>query len=175
MEALVSNSKQIKLRKANHALFLYASLTQVDYRPEKIDTKALRDGAFVELINLSPLDGMILTVNQVDIENETGFGAVLSLSVRHWINDVASTQLYKFLTSTRYLEPIAHVGSASADLFVLPWEALQNGESVTRALRAGVHSLSGGKAKKRMHSVCFQFSPHLIVKDYNHALLLYIS
>jgi len=119
---------------------------KVDYCPEKIDTKALRDGAFIELINLSPIDGMVLTLDNVEVENVVGLGDVLSLAVRRWIEDVASTQMYKFLTSTRYLEPIAHVGIASADVFVLPWEALQNGESFTKALRAGFKSLSDAVA-----------------------------
>lgn len=119
---------------------------KVDYRPEKIDTRALRDGAFIELINLSPLDGMILTLDGVGEENVVGFGDVLSLAIRQWIADVASTQMYKFLTSTRYLEPFANVGGASADLIVLPWEAVRNGESLSRALRAAVDSFSGAVA-----------------------------
>lgn len=115
---------------------------KVDYNPERIDTTALRNGAIVELVNLSPLDGMILTLKDVSIANEVGVGAVLGKLVRSWIQDICSTQLIKFLGSSRPLEPITTIGSGALDLVVLPWEAIQNGDSMKRALRAGVSSFS---------------------------------
>jgi len=115
---------------------------KVDYRPERIDTKALRDGAFVELINLSPLDGMILTLQQVQLDYIEGFGSVLSLTIRRWIEDICATQMFKFLTNARPFEPLSHVGGSAADLIVLPWEAVKNGESIRAALRTGASSFS---------------------------------
>jgi autophagy-related protein 2 len=115
---------------------------KVDYRPQKLDTSALRNGAIVELINLSPLDGMVLTLQAVNIKNEVGFGTAMYLVVRRWIEDICSTQLHKFVTKSRAFEPISEVGGAATDIFVLPWEAFQNGESVTKALRAGAKSFS---------------------------------
>jgi autophagy-related protein 2 len=115
---------------------------KVDYRPQKLDTTALRNGAVVELINLSPLDGMILTLKAVNIKNEVGFGTTMSLVVRRWVEDICSTQLHKFVTKSRAFEPISEVGGAATDIFVLPWEAFQNGESMTKAIKAGAKSFS---------------------------------
>lgn len=115
---------------------------KVDYRPEKIDTDALRNGAIVELVNLTPIDSMVLTLKQVDLSDVDGFGSVLSAVTRQWIDDVCSTQLLKFLTNARPLEPLKTVSQGAGDLIVLPWEAIQNGEDVKRALRAGVKSFS---------------------------------
>lgn len=119
---------------------------KVDYKPEKIDTAALRDGAFVELINLSPLDDMVLTLHEVLIENEVGFGPVVAILLRRWVQDICATQLVKFLSNSRPLEPITHVGGGAFDLVVLPWEALQNGESIRRGLRAGATSFAAAVA-----------------------------
>lgn len=115
---------------------------KVDYRPEKLDTRALRDGSLVELINLSPIDGMVLTLQQVDATNVVGFGEVIKIACRNWIKDICSTQIFKFVTNSRPLEPLTSVGSGASDLIVLPWEALRNGEDVQKALRAGVVSFS---------------------------------
>ena len=115
---------------------------KVDYRPQKLDTSALRNGAVVELINLSPLDGMVLTLKSVNIENEVGFGAAMSLVVRRWVEDICATQLHKFVTKSRPFEPITEVGSAVTDIVVLPWEAFRNQESITKALKAGAKSFS---------------------------------
>jgi Autophagy-related protein C terminal domain len=110
---------------------------KVDYRPEKLDAAAIYNGALVELINLSPIDGLVLTLQQVRGEDQVGFGAVATAIVSHWLQDVCATQLHKFVTSARAVDPFANVGSAAVDMVVLPWEAIQNGESIRRALRAG--------------------------------------
>jgi autophagy-related protein 2 len=115
---------------------------KIDYTPQRVDTKALRDGAIVELINLSPLEGMILTLELVMVENVAGLGDALGIVIRRWISHICETQLYKFLTSTRALEPVTSVGGGVADMVILPWEAFQNGESIKKALRSGVSSLS---------------------------------
>lgn len=115
---------------------------KVDYRPEKIDTQALRNGAVVELVNLTPIDNMVLTLGQVDLTDVVGYGEILSLAAGQWVEDVCSTQLLKFVTNSRPLEPFNTVGKGAGDLVVLPWEAMQNGESVKKAFRAGVKSFS---------------------------------
>lgn len=115
---------------------------KIDYSPQKINTGALRDGAIVELINLSPLEAMVLTLKRVEVENVVGFGAVISILVRNWIAHVCETQLIKFLTNTRALEPMSNVGGGAADMVILPWEAFQNGESIQKALRSGVVSFA---------------------------------
>ena len=115
---------------------------KIDYVPQRIDTKALKDGAFVELINLSPLEGLVLNLQKVKIEDVVGFGAVLSILVRSWISDICATQIVKFVTNARPFAPFTNVAGGAADLVVLPWEALKNGERVQKAIRAGVESFA---------------------------------
>lgn len=115
---------------------------KVDYTPQKVNSQALRDGSLVELVNLSPLDGMILTLQPVTVTNEIGFGSVLSIVVSRWVEDICATQLLKFLTNSRPLEPITKVSGAAVDMVILPWDAFQNGESIQKALRAGATSFS---------------------------------
>jgi hypothetical protein len=116
---------------------------KVWYTPIKIDLVALRDGSFVELINLSPLDGMVITLQQVNVEGEVGMGSVAGVLFRSWVQDICATQLHKFLTNARPFEPFANVGSGFLDLVVLPYEAFRNGESIRRAMRSGISSLAG--------------------------------
>lgn len=115
---------------------------KVDYVPQKLDTNALRNGAVVELINLIPLDGMILWLQSVRVKNVVGFGAAMSIVVGEWVDYIVSTQLHKFITKSRPFEPISEIGGAAKDLVVLPWEAFQNGESVKKALKASAKTFS---------------------------------
>lgn len=144
------DSKDVSLPKGLHAvpppkvrLFRFKPFRlKVDYKPEKMDRKALRDGQIVELINLSPLHGMVLTLQQVEVEDCIGFGEVMSVLVRSWIGDICSTQIIKFLTNARPFEPISNIGGGVADMVVLPWEAFQNGDSIQRSLRSGAKSFA---------------------------------
>lgn len=115
---------------------------KADYKPIKLNSRALRDGSVVELVNLSPIDGMVLTIKQVEVENEVGFGSAMSIFVGQWVRYICATQLYKFVTNMRPLEPITNVSGTAVDMVVLPWEAFQNGESIQKALRSGAKSLS---------------------------------
>ena len=116
---------------------------KVDYCPKEIDIAALREGSFVELINLSPIDSMVITLQQVAVEKVIGIGEVFGGLFGSWISEICATQLHKFLTNARPFEPFANVSSGVADLVVLPYEAFRNGEDVRRAMRSGITSLAG--------------------------------
>jgi len=144
------NSKEAKLPKGFHAvpplkvrLFRFKPFRlKVDYKPEKVNHQALRDGQIVELINFSPLHGMVLTLQQVEVLDSIGFGEVVSVLTKSWIGDICSTQITKFLTNARPFEPITTIAGGVTDMVVLPWEAIQNGDSLRRSLRSGAKSFA---------------------------------
>ena len=116
---------------------------KIDYIPKKIDFAALREGSFVELVNLNPIDGMVITLRNVNVDNMVGIGSSLGCVARGWIQDICATQLHKFLTHARPFEPFVNIGGGMCDVVVLPYEAFKNGESVSKALRSGVSNLAG--------------------------------
>ena len=123
---------------------------KIDYSPQKIDTTALKNGSVVELINLSPLDAMVLLLHQVEIEDSLGFGEAMGSLVSHWLGDICATQMHKFLTNARPFEPFTNVGGGVSDLLVLPWDAYKSGESVSRALKSSISSLVGTVAHETL-------------------------
>jgi Autophagy-related protein C terminal domain len=115
---------------------------KANYVPQKVNSQALRDGSLVELVNLTPIDSMILTLQEVVVRNEIGFSAVMSIVISRWVQDICATQITKFLTNARAFEPITQVSGAAVDMIVVPWDAFKNGQSVQKALRAGTNSFS---------------------------------
>jgi hypothetical protein len=57
---------------------------KVDYKPFTVDTSALKDGSYIELLNLLPLEDMILRLAGVELRNLTGWGSVLSELTCAW-------------------------------------------------------------------------------------------
>jgi len=115
---------------------------KVDYLPQKLDIDALREGSFVELVNVSPIDGMVITLSLAKVENLLGFGPVGGGLVGKWVQEIVATQLHKFLANARPFEPFSNVGQGVGDLVVLPYEAFKNGEDIRRAMSSGIKSLA---------------------------------
>ncbi|KAL3915698.1 MAG: hypothetical protein SGILL_005523, partial [Bacillariaceae sp.] len=115
---------------------------KVDYRPARMDVAALREGSIVELVNISPIHRMVITLSEVAAVNSLGMGPVFSEIVSSWVKEICGTQLHKFLANARPFEPFTDVGQGLTDLVILPYEAFQAGESVQRAMRKGVKSLA---------------------------------
>jgi autophagy-related protein 2 len=125
---------------------------KVDYTPEKIDVNALRDGAIVELVNLSPLNDMVITLQAVVMESKVGFGSVLGELVTSWIRDICDSQLYKFVINTSPFQPITGIGNGVVDMVVLPWDAIRNGDDVMRALKSGFSSFASCVAYETLNA-----------------------
>lgn len=123
---------------------------KIDYSPQTIDTAALKNGSIVELINICPLDAMVLTLHQVEVEGVVGFGEALGNLVSHWLGDICATQMHKFVANARPFEPLSNIGGGVADLFVLPLDAYKNGENISRAVRYSVSSLLGTVAHETL-------------------------
>jgi len=116
---------------------------KVDYKPKQIDTAALKDGSLVELLNVLPLEDMILRLSEVEMRNLTGWGSVISELACNWLQDVSSTQMHKFLTRTTPLHPFATIGDGMKQFLMIPLEEYkQEKGNVKRGLRKGTKQLA---------------------------------
>jgi hypothetical protein len=111
---------------------------KVDYTPDRVDVAALRNGSVVELINISPLNDMVILLDAVDMDDKVGLGEVLTTLARSWVQDICSTQLHKFVTSNSAFQPISSISNGAIDMVVLPWDAVKSGNSVSKAVKKGV-------------------------------------
>ena len=111
---------------------------KVDYTPDKMDVTALRNGSVVELINISPLNDMVIMLEAVNMADKAGLGEVLTTLASSWVRDICSTQLHKFVTNTSAFQPIASISNGAVDMVVLPWDAVTSGSSVSKAVKKGV-------------------------------------
>jgi len=110
---------------------------KVNYVPDKVDVDALRDGSLVELVNICPLEDMVLQLQPVAIRQTSGWGSVIGQLTKLWIEDIVSTQLYKFVANAVPFQPLTSVGGGAAEMVVLPWEAFKEEGDVIGAVRTG--------------------------------------
>jgi len=125
---------------------------KVDYRPENLDTAALRDGSYVELVNLLPLEEMVLTLKPVEIRNLTGWSSIFGEIARRWIEDICATQMHKFLTKSRPFQPISSVGAAGKDLVMIPLQEYKQDGNIIKGIRDSTSALAGTVAYEALNT-----------------------
>ena len=125
---------------------------KVNYTPKKVDVAALREGSYVELINISPLVDMVILLQPVNLQGHVGFGPIAKELLHLWIEDICATQMYKFLANAKPFQPIASVTGGAANLVVLPWEAYKKGDNVRRAMRSGATAFAGTLAYETLNT-----------------------
>lgn len=115
---------------------------KVDYKPKQVDTAALKDGSLVQLLNVLPLEDMILRLSEVEMRNLTGWGAIICELACNWLQDVSSTQMHKFLTRTSPLHPFATVGDGVKQFLMIPLEEYKQKGNVQKGLKKGTKILA---------------------------------
>ncbi|KAL7473556.1 hypothetical protein ACHAXS_013999 [Conticribra weissflogii] len=93
---------------------------KVDYMPEKMDVDAFRDGNYVEILNLCPLEEMVLTLKEVENHDLSGWGSVFRELAGKWIEDICATQAHKFFTKAAPIQVFSGLGEGVADLVIIP-------------------------------------------------------
>jgi len=125
-----------------HSFKMRPCKLKVDYRPERLDSAALRDGSYVELVNLLPLEEMVLTLKPVEIRNLTGWSSVFGEIARRWIEDICATQMHKFLTKSRPFQPFSSVSSAGKDLVMIPLQEYKQDGNIIKGIRDSTSALA---------------------------------
>lgn len=115
---------------------------KVNYNPTRVNMEALRDGSYVELINLSPLVDMVIVLQEVLLQGHVGYGAAIQEMLSRWIEDICATQMYKFVTNAKPFQPFTSVSEGAVDLFAMPWQAYKEGDRVGAAFRSGALSFA---------------------------------
>ena len=135
-----------------HSFKIRPCKLKVDYRPERLDTAALRDGSYVELVNLLPLEEMILTLKPVEIKKLTSWSSVFGEIARRWIEDICATQMHKFLTKSRPFQPFSSVGAAGKDLVMIPLQEYKQDGNIIKGIRDSTSALAGTVAYEALNT-----------------------
>jgi hypothetical protein len=111
----------------------------VHYCPRRVDIGALRDGEFLELLNLVPWGGVDLSLKPLRFTGVVGWDGVAAGAASEWLGHVARTQAHKFLAGVAPIRSVIKVSSAVAALLSGPAASLHKavGGAVTAAAAAG--------------------------------------
>jgi autophagy-related protein 2 len=126
---------------------------KLDYKPRRVDYRALREGRTIELMNFFHFDGAEMTlrhitlagvrINQISCAFKlmclqiTGWPRFFELLNDLWTPDVKATQLVDVISGVAPIRSLVNVGSGVADLVLLPIEQYKKDGRIVRGVQKG--------------------------------------
>lgn len=110
---------------------------KLDYKPRRVDYRALRDGKTIELMNFFHFDGAEMTLRHIVLRGITGWARFFDLLNDLWTPDVKATQLVDVISGVAPIRSVVNVGSGVADLVLLPIAQYRKDGRVVRGLQKG--------------------------------------
>ncbi|KAL1612207.1 autophagy-related protein 2 [Paraconiothyrium brasiliense] len=111
---------------------------RLDYKPRKVDYRRLRSGSTTELMNFMTLEDTPIILRHAILYGIKSFDELHDTLNNVWMPDVRENQLAKVLSGVAIARPVVNVGSAVADLFIVPMREYRKDGRVVRAMRKGV-------------------------------------
>ncbi|EIW60338.1 uncharacterized protein TRAVEDRAFT_63914 [Trametes versicolor FP-101664 SS1] len=113
---------------------------KLDYKPRRVDYRALREGRTIELMNFFHFDGSEMTLRHLTLNGITGWPRFFDLLNDLWTPDVKATQLVEVISGVAPIRSVVNVGSGVADLVLLPIAQYKKDGRVVRGLQKGANS-----------------------------------
>ena len=115
---------------------------KVNYQPIGVDYNALKNGSYLELLNLFPLEDMDLLLKNLSLKGISGWGNVISDILRYWVEDISSTQIHKFVTRAAPVNVFTNIGAGAVNLVMLPVDQYKKERKFGRGVRKGASSFA---------------------------------
>ncbi|KAG8970197.1 autophagy- protein 2, partial [Tulasnella sp. 427] len=93
---------------------------KLDYKPKRVDYKALREGRTIELMNFFHFDGAEMTLRHIELSGIQGWETVGNTLNDMWTPDVKANQLVDVISGIAPIRSVVNVGSGLADLVLIP-------------------------------------------------------
>ncbi|KAI0273740.1 hypothetical protein BC834DRAFT_816242 [Gloeopeniophorella convolvens] len=113
---------------------------KLDYKPRRVDYRALRDGKTIELMNFFHFDGAEMTLRHITLFGVAGWPKFFDMLNDLWTPDVKATQLADVISGVSPIRSVVNVGSGVADLVLLPIAQYRKDGRVVRGLQKGTKS-----------------------------------
>jgi len=118
----VRQSESVSTRE-DHVFFLFRIFsikTKIDFKCGNFNIEGLRQGDFSQLLNVFPLDGLEIDLQQIDLRRASGFIPSIEKSLEIWVNDIYERQLHKVISGAAPLRGLSKLGDGLQNLIFIP-------------------------------------------------------
>ncbi|KAH8117286.1 hypothetical protein DFH11DRAFT_1574221 [Phellopilus nigrolimitatus] len=110
---------------------------KLDYKPRRVDYRALKEGKTIELMNFFHFEGAEMTLRHLTLKGITGWPRMFDTLNDLWTPDVKANQLVDVISGVSPIRSAVNVGSGVADLILLPIAQYKKDGRIIRGLQKG--------------------------------------
>ncbi|KIK96324.1 hypothetical protein PAXRUDRAFT_138716 [Paxillus rubicundulus Ve08.2h10] len=110
---------------------------KLDYKPRRVDYRALREGKTIELMNFFHFDAAEMTLRHLTLHGITGWSRFFDTLNDLWTPDVKATQLVDVISGVAPIRSFVNVGSGVVDLVLLPIAQYKKDGRIVRGVQKG--------------------------------------
>lgn len=99
---------------------IFSIRAKIDFRCGNFNINALRDGDYSQMLNVFPLDGLEIDLQQIDLRRAVGVMGTINKSLEIWVNDMYERQLHRVISGTAPLRGLSKVGDGLQNLIYIP-------------------------------------------------------
>ncbi|WVQ71457.1 hypothetical protein IAR50_000994 [Cryptococcus sp. DSM 104548] len=129
---------------------IYPIQLKLDYKPKRVDYKALREGKTIELMNFFHFEGAEMTLRHVTLSGISGLERLGTTLQDLWTPDVKANQLADVISGVSPIRSMVNVGSGVADLILLPIEQYRKDGRIAKGVQRGTNSFVKSTALEMM-------------------------
>lgn len=150
------NTKEGTCHAANNAVYFQQLVTlpidlKIDYTPGPLKLAALQAGDYLQLLNIFPLDGLMLTLKQTRLGGVSGMSSAFERLVECWIHDIYANQAHRVISGTAPFRGLSNIGAGLHDLMLIPMKDYRRTGGVLRELKKGTSALLRTITKEALH------------------------
>ncbi|KDQ16218.1 hypothetical protein BOTBODRAFT_173128 [Botryobasidium botryosum FD-172 SS1] len=113
---------------------------KLDFKPKRVDYRALRQGRTIELMNFFHFEGAEMTLRHITMSGVTGWPRLFDTLNDLWTPDVKANQLADVISGIAPIRSVVNVGSGVADLVLLPIAQYRKDGRIMRGVQKGTTS-----------------------------------
>eukprot|EP01006_Ploeotia_vitrea_P040392 TRINITY_DN66423_c4_g14_i1.p1 TRINITY_DN66423_c4_g14~~TRINITY_DN66423_c4_g14_i1.p1 ORF type:complete len:752 (+),score=395.15 TRINITY_DN66423_c4_g14_i1:307-2256(+) len=123
----------------------------IDYMPKRVDYRGLRDGDYVQLVHMFPLEAMRIDLCPVKLTGVPGWGHLFADMAQVWADEIAKKQAYRYLAGMTPVRSLVNVGSGVADLVLVPIAQYKRDGRLLRGMLRGMSTFARKIALEALH------------------------
>lgn len=110
---------------------------KLDYKPKRVDYKALKEGKTIELMNFFHFEDAEMTLRHITLTGMVGWARLGDTLNDLWTPDVKANQLADVISGVAPIRSLVNVGTGVADLLLLPIAQYKKDKRLARGIQKG--------------------------------------
>jgi autophagy-related protein 2 len=99
---------------------IYSVNAKIDFKCGNFMVDQLRRGDFTQMLNVFPIEGLEISLQQIDLRRAVGWIETLQKSCEIWVNNIHERQLHRVISGVAPLRGLSKVGSGLQNLIYIP-------------------------------------------------------